>query len=219
MTQNISIIGAGGLGREFLDVVEAINGHELQLGKPKVFNFLGFVDDTPMRGPHHQEFNYLGSVDEFLNSTTESTYVIGIGDLETRQLISSKALQRGFKAAKLVHPKASLGLHSIEMGEGSVICANASLTTNIRLGAHVHINLNSTIGHDTTIDSFVSINPGVNISGNVKVGQKVMIGTGATVLQGLSIGSFSTIGAGALVTKNIPESVVAVGVPAKSYTK
>lgn len=43
----------------------------------------------------------------------------------------------------------------------------------------------------------------------------VYVGTAAIILSGVTIGRESVIGAGAVVTKNIPERVVSVGVPAK----
>lgn len=49
----------------------------------------------------------------------------------------------------------------------------------------------------------------------ITIGDKVYIGTGAYVMPGVTIGNNVIIGAGAIVTKDIPDNVVAVGVPAK----
>lgn len=43
----------------------------------------------------------------------------------------------------------------------------------------------------------------------------VYVGTAATILSGVTVGRESVIGAGAVITKNIPSRVVALGVPAK----
>ncbi len=45
------------------------------------------------------------------------------------------------------------------------------------------------------------------------------IGTGAIILPGVTIGRESVIGAGAVVTKNVPDHVVVVGVPAREIKK
>ena len=45
------------------------------------------------------------------------------------------------------------------------------------------------------------------------------MGIGSTVINNIKIGKGSIIGAGATVIKNIPENVVAVGVPAKIIKK
>lgn len=47
------------------------------------------------------------------------------------------------------------------------------------------------------------------------VGDNVVIGTGAKILGGIQIGNNVTIGANAVVTKSLPDNVVAVGVPAR----
>ncbi len=46
------------------------------------------------------------------------------------------------------------------------------------------------------------------------IGNGVFIGANATVLSGVTIGKETMVGAGSVVTKNIPERVLAVGVPA-----
>jgi len=103
----------------------------------------------------------------------------------------------------------------VELGAGSVICSNVSLTTNIRLGRHVHVNLNSTIGHDSRIADFVTINPLVAVSGDVCLDEDVTMGTHSSILQGLHVGTRSFVGAGAVVTKDVAPGTTVVGVPAK----
>jgi sugar O-acyltransferase (sialic acid O-acetyltransferase NeuD family) len=103
----------------------------------------------------------------------------------------------------------------IELGEGVIICAGTILTVNIKIGNHVIINLNCTIGHDTIIEDYCSMMPTVKINGNNHLHKGVYVGTGATFIHQVTIGAWSTIGAGAVVVKDIPENVIAVGIPAK----
>jgi maltose O-acetyltransferase len=49
----------------------------------------------------------------------------------------------------------------------------------------------------------------------VTIGDNVWIGGSVTILPGVTIGNNVTIGAGAVVTKDIPDNVVAVGNPCK----
>ena len=53
----------------------------------------------------------------------------------------------------------------------------------------------------------------------IKVGNNVWIGSNATILAGVTIGSGAIIGAGAVVVHDVPENMVAVGVPAKIIRK
>lgn len=49
----------------------------------------------------------------------------------------------------------------------------------------------------------------------ISIGNNVWIGANCTILPGVTIGNNAVIGAGSVVTKDIPESVVAVGNPCK----
>jgi sugar O-acyltransferase (sialic acid O-acetyltransferase NeuD family) len=103
----------------------------------------------------------------------------------------------------------------VTLGEGVIICAGCILTNQITIGNHVIINLDVTIGHDSIIEDFCTLSPGVHISGRNKIGEGANVGTGAVTIQGIVIGRWSIIGAGAVVAQDIPDKVVAVGVPAK----
>lgn len=60
---------------------------------------------------------------------------------------------------------------------------------------------------------------GVEIAKPITIGNNVWIGANCTILAGVIIGDNSVIGAGSVVTKSIPENVVAVGVPCKVIRK
>jgi galactoside O-acetyltransferase len=49
----------------------------------------------------------------------------------------------------------------------------------------------------------------------VRIGNNVWIGANSVVLPGVTIGSGSIIGTGSVVTKDVPENVIAAGVPCK----
>jgi maltose O-acetyltransferase len=50
----------------------------------------------------------------------------------------------------------------------------------------------------------------------ITVGDNVWLGGGVIVLPGVSIGANTVVGAGAVVTRDLPPNVLAVGVPARS---
>ena len=55
--------------------------------------------------------------------------------------------------------------------------------------------------------------------GNIVICNDVWIGANATIVPDVCIGKGSIVGAGAVVTKNIPEYSICVGVPAKVIKK
>jgi len=57
------------------------------------------------------------------------------------------------------------------------------------------------------------------VSSRVKIGDDVWIGERVSILPGVSIGKSVIIGAGAIVTKDLPDYVIAAGVPAKVIKK
>ena len=203
MTTPLVIVGAGGFGREVLDVVEAVNA---AVAKP-VWEFLGFIDDgspdTFGRGPVIGDLDGLSRIDAHV--------LVAIGDPSTRAEIVGGLSQ---PAATVVHPSATIGRDCV-LAAGVVVCAGVRVTTNVRIGEHVHLNLNATVGHDAVIGRFSTVYPGVNVSGSVVAGDRVSFGTNASVLQGVRIGDGATVGAGAVVVGDVPAGVTAKGVPAR----
>lgn len=86
----------------------------------------------------------------------------------------------------------------------------------IRIGDNVMLAPNVqilTAGHP--LDVKARVEEGVEFGLPIKIGDNVWIGAGTIVCPGVTIGSNSVIGAGAVVTKDIPENVLAVGNPCR----
>lgn len=86
----------------------------------------------------------------------------------------------------------------------------------ISLGNNVHITDGvKFITHDGGTLLFRHMVPDLEITKPITVGDNVYFGNNVIVLPGVEIGNNVVIGAGAVVTKNIPDNSVAVGVPAR----
>lgn len=120
----------------------------------------------------------------------------------------------GMTFAKLVHSTAIISRNST-FGEGTSFNIGDIVAGFTTVGCHVHVNRGATIGHHTIIEDYVTVGPGVNIAGNCRIGAHTYIGIGANIVDGITIGRHCVIGAGAVVTNDLPDRVLAVGVPAK----
>ncbi len=208
--KKLLIIGAGGFGREAAWLVERINR-----SKP-TWELLGFLDDNT--NLHHHTINgypVLGTVND-ASRYSDAFFVCAIGAASIRQKVVNKLLEinPNAKFGTLVDPSVEMSDYN-QIGEGSIICAHSILTVNIRIGRHVIVNLDCTIGHDVVLEDFVTVYPGVNISGDVHVGECCELGTGMQILQGKTVGSNSIVGIGSVIVWDIPEDCVAVGNPAR----
>jgi len=63
------------------------------------------------------------------------------------------------------------------------------------------------------------LNPYCHIDHRIHIGRDVWIGSKVTILQGLSIGDGAIVGAGSVVTRDVPENTIVIGVPARFYKK
>jgi len=149
--------------------------------------------------------------------------VIAVGRPQTRERLARKAAATGFRFDTIIHPDVRRSAR-VEIGGGTVVCAGSIITTDVVLGAHVQINLDCTIGHDTILNDYATLAPGVHVSGHVNVGSRAYIGTGAVIINGcagqpLTIGEDSIVAAGAVVTKPVPPRTTVVGVPARPLQK
>jgi acetyltransferase-like isoleucine patch superfamily enzyme len=93
----------------------------------------------------------------------------------------------------------------ISEGEGIVIGKNTLIGTNVEIYDSDFHGLEP----DKRMTSKAIVTAQVNIEENV------FIGSNSKILKGVTIGRHSVIGHGSIVTKSIPENVIAAGIPAK----
>lgn len=214
MTIPIVVVGAGGFGRESLDVIEAINRAEVR----PVYEILGVLDPRPaevnLERLQARGIHYLGNDEEWLAGSPDAQFVVGIGSPAARRSVDSKYRAAGLTAATIVHPSARIGSRVV-LGPGAVVCGGARLSTNVQLGRQVHINPHASIAHDGVLEDFVSINPAAIISGRVRVRAGTLVGASAVVLEGRTVGEGCVIGAAACVTRDVLPGVIVKGIPAR----
>jgi sugar O-acyltransferase (sialic acid O-acetyltransferase NeuD family) len=206
---DIAIWGAGGFGREVKTLIDDINSSE------KKYNFIGFFDDGFKKGELINDTPILGGIDDLNKYMKKTAVAIALGDPTAREKICSRIHNSKIVYPTLIHPSVIMNNNYVKIGKGTIICAGCILTCNIELRNFIVLNLCCTIGHDSKINNYSSFMPSVNISGEVTVGHNVFVGTGVKIINKINIGANSIIGAGAVVSKSIPSSCTAVGIPAK----
>ena len=107
-----------------------------------------------------------------------------------------------------IHPKAKIGKNLfIDHGMGVVIGETSDIGNNV------------TIYHNVTLGGIspsINSNEQRNIKRHPTLNDDVVVGSGAQILGPIVIGKNSKIGANAVVTKNVPDNAVMVGIPAKN---
>ncbi|MEZ4972137.1 MAG: acetyltransferase [Cyclobacteriaceae bacterium] len=212
MSKRIAIIGAGGLGKEILALI----------GSLPEWSVVGFYDDAIERGVRVNGSQVLGDLDQLrMDVDGDLNFVIAVGAPSVKKEILRRLNGLDIrKFPSIVHPSAIImDLKSVMIGFGTIISAGCVLTSNISIGDHVLVNINSTIGHDCYLGDFSSVMPGANISGSVKVGEEVTVGSGANVMNGVALGNRCKVGMGATVLRDVVEDITVAGVPATQISK
>ena len=107
-----------------------------------------------------------------------------------------------------IHPGAKIGKNLfIDHGMGVVIGETSEIGDNV------------TIYHMATLGGIapsINSNDQHNIKRHPTIEDDVVIGSGAQVLGPVTVGRCAKVGANAVITKNVPEKAIMVGIPAKN---
>jgi sugar O-acyltransferase (sialic acid O-acetyltransferase NeuD family) len=210
MRSRLAIVGAGGHGRELLDIVRS---------HPRgtyPFDVAGVVADD-VADPSllvSLGVEWLGPVDDALSAPSFELALVGVGDADARRTIAGRLSAAGVRFPSVIDASAHVG-RDVELGGGSAVWPMAALSTHIRIGSHSHINQAASVSHDVVLGDFVTVAPNATLCGNVAVGDGAWIGAAACVLEGRVVGEGALVGAGALVTHDVEPWTVVTGAPAR----
>jgi len=212
MKKEIFIIGSGGFAKEVAFLIEDINkSHKDE------WIIRGFVNSQEKLGTQNGKYSVVTTDDEISNSQENIFVALGIGEPNlSKKIITKFKSNKNISFPNLLHPNFIGDIDGFKMGEGNIITSGNIFTTDIIIGSFNIFNLGCTLGHDAVIGDFNIFNPSVNLSGGVKISNQNLIGTGAQILQNITFECDRVIiGAGAVLSKNINEPGVYIGIPAK----
>jgi sugar O-acyltransferase (sialic acid O-acetyltransferase NeuD family) len=211
------LVGAGGLGREALAAVRAINAAGAR------WAVQGFVDDrADLPGTLVDGVPVLGPVGSLTDRSVPGVHAVICtgrpGNTRSRALLGGRLAAAGVPSASLVHPAASLAEGTV-VGEGSVGLAQVVTTAPVTIGRHVVVMPQVVFTHDDVIGDFTTFGAGVRLAGGVVVEPGAYVGAGALVREYVTIGAGALVGMGAVVTRDVPPGEVWVGNPARRLVR
>lgn len=210
MSKDLFIYGAGGAGKELAFSLSIDENPDTS------WRVKGFIDDDKdLWQKEVNDIKVLGG-SEWLKTQTGAVAVCTVANPATKRRIIQKIKDiKTINFPLIIAPKSYISPF-VEWGEGCIVAHPfCYITVDIKIGDFVFINCATRIGHDVTIGDYTIIYSDVDISGNAQLGSDCIIGSAVTINPGVKVGNGSIIGAGSVVVKDVPEYVVAAGVPAK----
>jgi sugar O-acyltransferase (sialic acid O-acetyltransferase NeuD family) len=160
----------------------------------------------------HDKFNI--KIVEDVNMSDYDVFSLGVYQPQHKVKIMESLSPNINKFINIIHRGEDISKMT-RLGVGILINSKVSIAAHTTIGNFVTINRHVSIGHHTVIGDYCSINPGTNIAGNVTIGEGTTIGMGVNIIDGIKIGKNTIIGAGSVVTRDIPDNVIAYGSPCK----
>lgn len=207
------ILGAGGNGKVIAETAMSCN----------FFEEIQFLDDNfnTKKQNNLSKLEIIGPLESIYDTKIKNKFsyaIVSISDHKLRSKWFNFLEEESFHLKPIIHRSAYVSKSS-KLGNGTVVYPKACIQSDSLIGKGVFLNTNCCVEHDSFIGDFVHICPGSNLGGNVRIGKGSWIGIGSSIIQGIKIGEEVLLGAGSVVIKDLPNTVKAVGNPAKIIKK
>ena len=202
------IIGAGKYGQVYLSYL-------LESG----VDIIGFLDDDDsVQSKLINGLPVLGKTD-FMPDLREKFGVEAIycplGNNRVRVKYLQRAKELGFSTPNYIHPSVILS-PDVKLGEGVYILLGSKVMPLTEIEDYVMISMSVNVAHHSILRKGTFLSTGCNFGASIIAEENTYCGIGSTIMTGLHrLGKDCLIGAGAVVTKDVPDSAVMAGVPAK----
>jgi sugar O-acyltransferase (sialic acid O-acetyltransferase NeuD family) len=213
--ERIIIVGCGEQARVTIDALEDQGKYEI----------VGLVTNTDEE-LHRRIMGYEvickdGDVERLVRENGDITgYFLGVGvgtgSMKRRREIYTW-MDKLLPAVSIISPQSVVSKYA-SFGRGTFLEAYTRLSNGVVLGNHCLIQSFTSINHDQTIGDNVLVGCNVSMAGS-------RIGSHSTIADGSSIGFKKSVGEnvlvtdGTVVTKDLPDDVIAYGNPAKTLPR
>jgi sugar O-acyltransferase (sialic acid O-acetyltransferase NeuD family) len=206
--KRLAIIGSGDLGKQIVQL--ALENTDYIIS--------GFFDDFESTGNLVHGYPILGTIEsiqqQFQNGTFDELLIgIGYKHMEIRQQLFERFRQH-IPFGKIVHSSCIIH-NSVSIGSGSIVYSGTHVDMGAIIAENCLIYNSCIISHDTQIASHTILSPGVKIAGFSKIESRVNLGIGTIISDNVTVAKGTRTGAGAVIVKDIVESGLYVGIPAK----
>jgi sugar O-acyltransferase (sialic acid O-acetyltransferase NeuD family) len=205
------LVGSGGLAREVLCLVHAVNE-----ASPR-WRVVGVLDDDPGRhGTTVSGTPVLGAPETVYDHPDAAVALCTASprDRSSRYRLYHRLGLARDRYATLVHPATALA-RSTAVEPGAVVLAGVVTTADVLIGPHSVVMPACVLTHDTVVDGFATLASGVRLGGGVRVGTGAYVAAAAAVREHRRVGEWSLVGMGSLVLHDVPAFETWWGTPAR----
>lgn len=205
-TGELYVYGASGHGKVVTEIAHG-SGHQVR----------GFIDDDPALLDQHLMKIPVAGAFEYLVTRSQHSKVavaLGIGENSARGSVAERCAKAGIPLITLIHQSAIVSPSAL-IGNGTVLMAGVVVNADAVIGIGVILNTAAVVEHDCQIGDFAHLSPHSTMGGASQIGRESWLGMNASIINGIRVGAGTIVGAGAVVIRDLPDAVVAVGVPAR----